>query len=586
MKRCPQCNRVETEETLKFCRVDGATLVPELSFPGSEAGTAQLTSAAISYDAQTGILPHATESNINRVTAPTTVLRGQPAPATTGALSEPLSKPKGRRTAIVLAVIFTSAIAAVTAIVVDTYRSRHSTNSIQSIAVLPFENKNSDADTDYLSDGLADSLIFRLTQLPGLKVSPATSVMRYKGKENDVAKIASELGVDAVITGRLLKRGDNLNITVELIDVRNNKSLWGEQYERKMSDLLSTQREIASVITQKLQLKLSGNEKALVKHYTENNDAYQLYLKGRYYWNKRDEENLTKAIEQFKGAADKDPNFALAFVGLADCYAVLPFYSSTSSNEEITRAKAYAERAIEIDDSLGEAHTSLGYVNVNLWNWADAEKELKKGVELNPNYGTAHKFYGNYLSEVGRFDEGLAEFKRAQELEPLSLIISANLAELYLTNGNLNGAAEQCHRALDLDPNWYYVRQLLALVYLKQGRNAEALTEAEKSVELTKRLGNPLGTLGYIYSQTGKRVEALQVIEELKSKQAERRAYGLELARVYVGLGDKDAAFAWLEKDFQAHASTLPAWIFIPPLDSLRDDPRFKDLTRRIGIPG
>jgi adenylate cyclase len=581
MKRCPQCNRVETDESLKFCRADGVTLVSDSSSFNSEAGTAQLGSSPDASEVHTGILPQNTVVNVNRVTAPTTVLPPQAAP---NATSE-LNKPKRRRTAIIITVIAILVIAAVTAIVVYSYRSRNSSHSIQSIAVLPFENKSSDADTDYLSDGLADSLIFRLSQLPGMKVSPATSVMRYKGKQTDIAKVASELGVEAIMTGRLLKRGDNLNITVELIDVRDNKSLWGEQYERKMSDLLATQREIASVITQKLQLKLSGNEKALSKHYTENNEAYQLYLKGRYYWNKRDEENLRKAIDQFKGAADKDPNFALAFVGLADCYAVLPFYSKTLSDEGITQAKAFAERAIEIDDSLGEAHTSLGYANLCLWNWATAEKELKRGIELNPNYATAHKFYANYLSDLGRFDEALAEFKRAQDLEPLSLIISGNLAEVYLTQGNLNAALDQSLRAIELDPNWAYVRQLSAITYLKQGRNAEALAEAEKSVELSKRHSNPLGTLGYVYAQTGRRSEAMAIIEELKPKQAKREAYGLELARIYLGLGDKEQAFAWLEKDFQAHSSTLPSWMFIPPLNSLRDESRFKDLVRRMGIP-
>jgi TolB-like protein/Flp pilus assembly protein TadD len=581
MKRCPQCHRVETDEALKFCRVDGATLVSDSSAIGSEAGTVALGAPADASEVHTSILPQPTDANIKRATAPTTALPGQPAPTTTS----PLSKPKSRRTAIVVAVILTAAVAAVTAIVVDSYRSRNSVQSIQSIAVLPFENKNSDADTDYLSDGLADSLIFRLSQLPGLKVSPATSVLRYKGKDDDLAKVASELGVEAIMTGRLLKRGDNLNITVELVDVRDNKSLWGEQYERKMSDLLSTQREIAAVITQKLQLKLSGNEKALTKHYTENNEAYQLYLKGRFFWNKRNEENLRKAVEQFKAAADKDPNFALAFVGLADCYSVLPFYSSSSSMELLPQARAYAQRALEIDDSLGEAHTSLGYANLNLWNWADAERELKRGIELNLNYATAHKFYGNYLYEVGRFDESLAEFKRAQELEPLSQIVSANLAEVNMTRGDFNAALEQCRRALDLDPNWFYARQLLAVVHLKQGRKAEALAEAEKSVELSKRLGTALGTLGYVNAETDKRSEALAVIEELKGKHAKGQAYGLDLARVYIGLGDREQAFAWLEKDFQAHSSTLPAWIFIPPLDSLRDDPRFRDLQKRMSLP-
>ena len=484
-----------------------------------------------------------------------------------------------------VAAVTVAAVLVVGAVALFLYqRGRPNEVAIQSIAVLPFENKASDADTDYLSYGLADSLIFRLSQLPGLKVSPATSVMRYKDKDNDLAKVAGELGVEAIMTGRVLKRGDNLNITVELIDIRNNKSLWGEQYERKMSDLLSTQREIASVITQKLQLKLSGNEKALTKHYTESNEAYQLYLKGRFYWNKRDEENLRKAIEQFKAASERDPNFALAFVGLSDSYVLLPFYSSTPGSEVLPAAKAYAERALALDESLGEAHASLAYVQRLLWNWGEMERELKRALELNPNYATAHKYYGNYLGNFGRLDEALVAYKKAQELDPLSLIVKANLVEVYLTNGQTDAAIKQTHETIELDPNWYYIRQLAAVGYLKQGRTAEALREAEKSVELSKRQTSTLGYLGYIYTQIGKRDEALKLAEELKGRFAKGQANGFDLARLYVGLGDKDQAFAWLEKDFQSHNATMPGFLYITPLDSLRNDPRFKDLTLRIGI--
>lgn len=565
---------------MKFCRVDGATLISESPSIRPESATAQLGTETVLDETETRTLPQTTNSALSRSTLPATILPSPDTPSMTSGLSNP----KSRRTAIVIAVIVTAAVAIVSAIVVDSYRSRNSAKSIQSIAVLPFENKNSDADTDYLSDGLADSLIFRLSQLPGLKVSPATSVMRYKGKENDLTKVASELGVEAIMTGRLLKRGDNLKITVELIDVRNNRSLWGEQYERNMSDLLSTQREIASVITQKLQLKLSGNEKALTKHYTENNEAYQLYLRGRYYWNKRDEENIRKAIEQFKAAADKDPNFALAFVGLADCYAVLPFYSNTRPIQVLSDAKAYAERAQQIDDSLGEAHSSLGYADMYLWNWAEAEKELKRGIELNPNYATAHKFYGNYLNNLGRFDEAIAELKRAQELEPLSLIISANLADAYLAKGDAKSALDQCQRAIDLDANWYIARAKLAMVYLKQGRNMDAIAQAEKGVEQSKRESIELGVLGYVYSQTGKRNEALAIIQELKERYANQSANGYDIAEVYVGLGEPDQAFAWLEKDFDSRNAILVAWLYQPPLNSLRDDPRFKDLAQRMGM--
>jgi serine/threonine protein kinase/tetratricopeptide (TPR) repeat protein len=464
-------------------------------------------------------------------------------------------------------------------------RSGKTDTAIDSIAVLPFENKSNATDTDYLSDGLTESLIYRLSQLPNLKVSPTSSVMYYKGKGGDLKTVAAELGVRAIMTGRVVQRGDSLTISVELVDVTNNKSLWGEQYERKMSDLLTTQRDIAASITQKLQLKLSGNETGLTKKYTDNNEAYQLYLKGRFYWNKRDEENLKKAIEQFKAAADKDPNYALAYVGLADSYVLLPYYSGATSAEVTPPAKAYAERALQIDKSLGEAHTALGYVNRLLWNWAEAEKELKRGVELNPDRATAHKFYGNVLFDLGRFDEARAEYTRAQELEPLSLIISANLTESYLQSGELDAAAAQCQRAIDLDPNWYYARMLLAFVYLKQGKNVEALTEAEKSVESSKRLSGPLAALGGVYARTGKRNEAEALVKELKEKFARRQANGYDIARLYVWMGDKDQAFEWLDKDFQSRNATLPNFLSTSPLISLHDDPRFKDLTRRVGLP-
>jgi len=464
-------------------------------------------------------------------------------------------------------------------------RSGKSDSAINSIAVLPFENRSNAADTDYLSDGLTESLIYRLAQLPNLKVSPTSSVMHYKGKGMDLKTVAGELGVRAVMTGRVAQHGDNLTISVELVDATNNKSLWGEQYERKMSDLLTTQRDIATAITQKLQLKLSGNEIGLTKKYTDSNEAYQLYLKGRFYWNKRDEPNLKKAIEQFKAAVEKDPNFALAFVGLADSYVLLPFYSNATANDVTPQAKSYAERALEIDDSLGEAHASLGYVNRLLWNFAETQRELKRAIELNPNYATAHKYYGNYLCEVGRWDECLVEYKRAQELEPLSLIICANLAELYLTTGDLNSAVEQSQRAIDLDPNWYYIRHLLGVVYLKQGRNGEALEESEKSVELSKRQSVPLGVLAYVYAKVGKRTEAVALADELKQRYTEGRANGYDIARAYVGLDDRDQAFAWLEKDIPTRNATMPGFLYMPPLDALRDDPRFKDIARRIGLP-
>src|SRR5262249_40834449 len=301
-------------------------------------------------------------------------------------------------------------------------------NAIQSIAVLPFENRSGSSDTDYLSDGLADSLIYRLSQLPNLKVSPTSSVMRYKGKETEVAAVAKALQVDAVMSGRLMQRGDDLSISVQLIDARSNKLIWAEQYERKMSDLLATQREIAASIAQKLQLKLAGDEKGITKKYTNSNEAYQSYLRGRFYWNKRTGESLKKSIEYFNQAIDRDPNFALAYSGLADSYVLFPRYAAGPSQEYFPKAKAAAKRAVEIDDTLAEAHTSLAYVLFNYdWNFAESNREFQRAIELNPNYPTAHEWYGETLRDMGRFDEAIAELKRAQELDPLSLVINSDL---------------------------------------------------------------------------------------------------------------------------------------------------------------
>jgi len=531
----------------------------------------------------TTVPPPATGESVHRTssgstTAPTTTVSSPSVVSSAEYVVQSVKRNKVAVAILLLALIVSGAVFAY-------IQSGKTNTAIDSIAVLPFENRSNASDTEYLSDGLTESLIYRLSQLPNLKVSPTSSVMRYKDKGVDLKTVAGELGVRAVMTGRVAQRGDSFTISVELVDTANNKSLWGEQYERKMSDLLTTQREIASAITQKLQLKLSGSEAGLIKKYTDNNEAYQLYLKGRFYWNKRDEENLRKAIEQFKAAVDKDPNFALAYVGLADSYVLLPYYSGATSAEVTPPAKAYAERALQIDESLGEAHTALGYVNRLLWNWAEAEKEVKRGVELNPDRATAHKFYGNVLFDLGRFDEALSEYKRAQELEPLSLIISANLTESYLQSADFNAAAAQCQRAIDLDPNWYYARALLASVYLRQGKNDDALMQAEKAVELSKRLSGPLATLGGVYARTGKRNEAEAIINELKEKFARRRANGYDIARLYVALGDKDQAFEWLEKDFQSRNATMPNFLSTPPLSFLHDDPRYKDLVKRIGFP-
>ncbi len=576
MKRCPTCNRVETDNTLAFCRVDGTALVNSVR---NEVAT-QLGSPSASTEIQTSILPHRTNANVTRDTASNAALRQPPLPST-----KHLNILKGRRAVLVTATVI-GIIAVVVAVSGYFYSGRNRATAVESIAVLPFENRSGSSDTDYLSDGLADSLIYRLSQLPKLKVTPTSSVMKYKGKENDIGGVAKQLQVDAVMSGRLMQRGDDLSISVQLIDARSNKLIWAEQYERKMSDLLVTQREIAASIAQNLQLKLSGvDSKGITKHYTESNEAYQFYLKGRFYWNKRTAENLKKAIEQFQQAADKDPNFALAFAGLADCYALLEEYAGLPSSETLPKAKAAALRAVQIDDLLAEAHTSVAYVHQHLWQFGEAEREFKRAIELNPNYSNAHHWYSAFLRMAGRLNESMTEIKRAQQLDPLSPIINVNVGNLYiLLNGDVNAAVGEYKKAIELDPNFPRAHEDLGAAYLRLGRGPEAIAEFQKAAEASGRAAKELGYLGYGYAIVGNRTEANAILKELELRHSRGETPGMYLAVVYGGLQERDKAFAWLEKDFQAHRGTLIFIAHYVHYESLRDDPRYLDLLRRIGL--
>jgi serine/threonine protein kinase/tetratricopeptide (TPR) repeat protein len=458
-------------------------------------------------------------------------------------------------------------------------------DSITSIAVLPFQNKSDDADTDYLSEGLAESLIFRLSQLPGLKVSPTSSVMRYQGKETDIAKIAGELGVDSVMTGRLVKRGDNLNITVELVDVRNNKSLWGEQYERKMSDLLSTQREIAASIVQKLQLKLVGNAtKGITKRYTDNNEAYQLYLKGRFHFSRRTKDELERAIELFQQAIKLDPSFALAYVGLAESYVVMPSFPYMSPKLAFPPAKAAVAKARELDPELPEAHTISGMIAATYdWNWAEAEREFKRALELDPSLALTHYRYAwTYLSPMGRHEEAIAEMQRAMEIEPLSLIQGANFAGVYMYARQFDRSLEQAKKTYDLDPTFFGGQNWLCHSYDAKGMYGESLAISEGTLNSSFPL---LSAMGYAYAKAGRRREAEVVINQLKEIEKTKYIINYWVATIYSALGDKDAAFAELEKSYQARDWFLPRIKTDSFMDPLRDDPRFADLMKRVGLP-
>jgi tetratricopeptide (TPR) repeat protein len=382
------------------------------------------------------------------------------------------------------------------------------------------------------------------------------------------------------------QRGDQLTLSLELVDVQKNSVIWTEQYQRKQSDLVSLQSEIAKDVSTKLKAKLSGAEETNVtKSATADPEAYQAYLKGRYYWNRRTAENIKKAIEQFKTATDRDPNYALALVGLADCYAVSNEYAGTPTSETLPQARRYAERALAIDGQLAEAHATLGIVNENSWQWAEAEKEFKRAIELNPNYPTTFHWYSIFLKNMGRNEESVPVIKRAQELDPLSSVIAVNISRMYQLQNNHEASIQNSLKLIELDPNFGPAYEYLALSYLKLGRNAEAIAAAEHAVDLSNRSGISLGDLGYVYAVAGKRTEALDKIKELEAKYTQKVAIGAYLAAVYAGLGDKDKAFEWLEKDFEARNGKLSEVRSSLQYDSLRDDPRFKDLLKRMGLP-
>jgi TolB-like protein/lipoprotein NlpI len=575
MKRCPQCHRVETDEALKFCRVDGATLVNDSSDLGE--GTAQLVSPQDSTEVHTSILPHRTDANINRGTAPTTVLPAEQAASTTGQLV----KPKKHKALV----ISLGAVIAVAALIIGGYFffTRNRTATIESIAVLPFENRSGSPDADYLSDGLAESLIYRLSQLPNLKVSPTSSVLRYKGKEIDAQKIGSELGVNAVMSGRMVQRGDNLTISVELVDARTNKLIWGEQYERKMADLLTTQREIATTIADKLQLKLSGDAATgVTKKYTNSNEAYQLYLKGRFNWNKRTSEGLQAATQFYNQAIEKDPGFALAYAGLADTYVIVGAYGTVSPSEAMPRAKAAALKAIELDNSLAEPHAALGaYYSAYAWNFEIAEREFRKAIQLNPNYATTWHWMGNFLPIVGKNDEGIAAGKRAEELDPLSAIISADTGWDLFVSRRYDQAIEQAKRTLLIDPNFWYAHYIMGIAFDLKGMHSEAIQAFRKSVELNPDVITK-GRLATALARAGERAEGQRLLNELMAESARRYVQGYYVATAQLALGDKDAALASLERDVRERGIYIQ-WLAInPEFDGLRGDPRFTALLEKL----
>jgi TolB-like protein/DNA-binding winged helix-turn-helix (wHTH) protein/Tfp pilus assembly protein PilF len=468
------------------------------------------------------------------------------------------------------------------------YRSaRWSSGAIHSVAVLPFENAGGDPNAEYLSDGIAESLINSLSQLPNLKVMSRDSAFHYRGREADARTVGQALGVQAVFKGRVAKQGDTLAISAELIDARDNTHLWGQQYSRKPSDIFALQEEIAREMTTALRVRLSGEEeKRLGKTYTASPEAYENYLKGRYWWNKQTEEGFRKAIEYFEQAIAKDPAYALAHVGLADCYISIANFGLVPAKDGYSKGKEWAEKALKLDDTLAAAHVSLASVKTDYeWDWEGGEKEARRAIGLNPTDAGARVALAEVLWTTGRTEEGIEETKRALEVDPLSLNCNIALVTEYFLARQYDQAIEQGAKTLELDPQFIPAHYFRGVAYVKKDKYKEAMAEFERGVAISPDNLVALTGLGYGYAVMGRREDAEKVLARLSKMSKREFVSPVWMAKIYSGLEEKDKAFASLERAYEDRSIVSVAYIKTNPmLDPLRSDPRFVELLQRLNL--
>lgn len=585
MKHCPQCNRVETDDALTFCRADGATLVSDSDAVSESARTLNFGSSPVVNETETRILPPDTremdtassaEESPGKSTAPTTVLDAK----RSSSRVQESSKPKARRIGIVLAV----GVVALAASLAYYLLSQKRTNAIESIAVLPFVNESGNPEVEYLSEGMTDSLISSLSQLPKLSVKARSSVFRYKGRSVEPRVVGKELAVQAVLLGRVIQRGDMLTLSLELVDARTENVIWSEQYNRKQADIISLQNEVARDVSNKLRLKLSGaDEQKLAKNYTANPEAYQLYLKGRFHWNKRTNKDMKIAIEHFQQAIAIEPNYALAYAGLADVYAIIASYSGAPPRETMPLAKEAALKALSLDDDLAEAHAALAVISeLYDYDFAKSEQEFKRAIELNPNNSAAHEFYGLLLSNLGRHEEAFAAFRRALELDPLSRTINRFYGQSLVYARRYDEGIAQLKKTLELDANFPTAHHSLAVAYQLKGDYAGHVEEFAKYTETSGEPENAAlvresfargGWPGYLRTMTG------------KNRPPDLVPWRYVTAAYHAALGEKEKAFAELNKSYEMRETFFVQVKVDPRLDPLHDDPRFAELLRKAGFP-
>jgi serine/threonine protein kinase/Tfp pilus assembly protein PilF len=471
-----------------------------------------------------------------------------------------------------------------------------SRKAIESLAILPLINDSDNPDLEYLSDGITESIINSLSQLPKLRVMARSTVFRYKhqstsplegaGEPPDPVRVGTELGVQAVMTGRVGLRNDQLVIRTELVDTADGALIWGEHYSRTLSAIFALEEEISHEISSKLRVKLTGaQKKKLVRRYTENTEAYQLYLKGRFYWNKRTEDGLCKAVDFFQQAISSDPSYALAYSGLADCYNILASYSAMRPSEAFRNAKAAASRALELDPKLAEAYTSMAFVTMGYdWDWVTAENNFKRAIEICSGHANAHHWYALLLAALGRLEEAFAEIEKARQLDPLSLPINTNVGWILALSRRYEEAVEQLQKTIDLDSSFGLAHRRLGQVYEHMGRPQDTIVEFQKSLHLSGQDSELLAARGHFLGITGDRAQAESVLRELEELSARQYVPAFFFAKVYIGLGDLDHAFKFLDRAYDERYGLLGYMNVEPIFDPLRQDPRFAELARRVGL--
>jgi TolB-like protein/DNA-binding winged helix-turn-helix (wHTH) protein/Flp pilus assembly protein TadD len=482
--------------------------------------------------------------------------------------------------------IFVLALLLVSAGIWKLHFSKAPPSVIRSLAVLPLESLSSDATQDYFADGMTDELISDLGQIGALRVISRTSVMTYKHARKPLPQIARELNVDAVVEGTVLRSGNQVRITAQLIDAATDKHIWSQSYEGELRNALLLQNKVAKAIADQIQINLNPQEQAALKNVrVVNPEAYESYLKGRYFWNKRTAEGLKAALTYFNQAINVDPNYAPAYSGLADTYALLADweYGVMTSKEALPKAKAAAIKALALDNTLGEAHNSLAFcLDVFDWDLDSAGKEFQRAIELSPNYATAHQWYAAHLIVLGRNDEAIAEIRKAENLDPLSLIISADLADFLIIAHSYDESIRESRKTIELDPNFALAHNQLGQAYLQKQMNDEAIAELQKAVRLSGNSPTCIANLARAYIASGKKSEAAKLLNDLEKRSNSNYSHASEIAEIYVALGDTDQAMNWLQKSFEERFN--PSVLLRSAFDPVRSDPRFEDLLRRIGL--